>query len=724
MIASAAQPISAASDAPPPDTRASEVAEGSPRLKQVDRAAIKAMVLDVAVEEFYGRIEAGETVDVDEYCRRHGQYQASLRRLLAEDLVELIAPDPPPISESWPLVGQKWLGFELIAPLGRGSFARVYLARQPELGNRLVALKVSPHGRIEAQTLGKLIHPHIVPVHSVQSDPDSPLSAVCMPYLGAATLCDVLDHALRESWPPTTARALDDAMTAGSQVASEATSQVAAGRWSKESYTSAVVQIGVALADALAHVHRQAVLHLDLKPSNVLLADDGRPMLLDFNLSLDTRSRNGHIGGTLPYMSPEQIWSAVLGQASLDATVDHRSDLFSLGVLLYELLSGRLPFGPLPMQLPPHDIAAQLIERQRAGPVPLASIVPGIDPALAGRIEQCLAYDRLQRPASAAALRDDLQRHLSSVRRWRRLLARHSRLLRCAGVLAALTLAIGIGYRATLPPYPQRLLAGAQHDWQSGRYEAALDGFDRCLSLDPAWQDARLGRALSLQRQGEFLQADSEYRRIQRPALAGPIAALRAYCLASEEQYDNAIRISERARQTGYESAALLANLGYCYNRQGETALALAVLDRCLSIQPGMPAALYQRAFAVVVGRSEDSRRRHQAIGDVTEILKQFPNCGEAHNLAVQLHGLAMQHEPGHVEQALEHLRMAIQSGHPLHQTPMPEMLAPLHDDPRFIEILKLPVGQYRPNPHIMLVEPTAGEAFATATPDSTDFQP
>ena len=86
------------------------------------------------------------------------------------------------------------LGFQLLRELGRGGFARVFLAAEPALGNRLVVVKVSDNGSAEADTLGRLGHANIVPVYSVKEDPGSGLTAVCMPYLGKATLCTLLER--------------------------------------------------------------------------------------------------------------------------------------------------------------------------------------------------------------------------------------------------------------------------------------------------------------------------------------------------------------------------------------------------------------------------------------------------------------------------------------------------------------------------------------------------
>jgi hypothetical protein len=106
----------------------------------------------------------------------------------------------------WPAVGTEFLGFQLLRELGRGAFAHVYLARQPALGNRLVVVKVAQYGSGEAETLGRLGHRNIVPVYSVSEDPATHVTAVCMPYLGSATLLDVLDVGFAEDRPPERAR--------------------------------------------------------------------------------------------------------------------------------------------------------------------------------------------------------------------------------------------------------------------------------------------------------------------------------------------------------------------------------------------------------------------------------------------------------------------------------------------------------------------------------------
>jgi hypothetical protein len=103
----------------------------------------------------------------------------------------------------WPAPGDSFLEFTLLHELGRGSFSRVFLASQPSLGDRRVALKITSEGSHEAQTVGPLTHRNIVPVYSVGTDPVSGRTAVCMPYLGTATLSDLLRTAFSGPTGPT-----------------------------------------------------------------------------------------------------------------------------------------------------------------------------------------------------------------------------------------------------------------------------------------------------------------------------------------------------------------------------------------------------------------------------------------------------------------------------------------------------------------------------------------
>ncbi|HEU0069141.1 MAG TPA: serine/threonine-protein kinase, partial [Nitrospiraceae bacterium] len=388
--------------------------------------AEKEHVLNRALDEYCQLQEQGSKVSPSQFCDRYPSYRHSLRRLIdVQDVLEGVEID----EFDWPPVGAEFMGFHLLGELGAGAIARVYLAIQPELGGRFVALKVS-HGRgDEANTLGKLSHPYVVPVYSVAYDPQSQLNVVCMPYQGSATLADVLDLAFVSKRPP---RLADVILEAGRRreefvptKSSDKKQRAVHPVLMRGSYVDGVALLGQQIAEALAYTHAQKILHRDLKPSNVLLRPDGVPMLLDFNLSIDLSTEQTRVGGTLPYMPPEQIRDVHVQPFHKDRLDDPRSDLFSLGVILYELLTGRLPFGDPPSQIPPREAAEAYLAKQQQPPTPLRQLNPAVDRHLATLVHRCLELDVQLRPASAQELVDSLRQHFSMLRSAKRWSRRH-----------------------------------------------------------------------------------------------------------------------------------------------------------------------------------------------------------------------------------------------------------------------------------------------------------
>src|SRR5947209_959233 len=159
--------------------------------------ADKSDPIDLAYSEYMSLCAAGVEMDPDAFCARFPAYQTSLRRLLEVHREVEQNPDVPEVLkrlERWPHPGQQFYGFALEQELGRGAFARVFLAREPGVGNRQVVVKVSLHADDEADTLGRLRHPNVVPIHSARFDAKTGFSVVCMPFLGGATLLPVIER--------------------------------------------------------------------------------------------------------------------------------------------------------------------------------------------------------------------------------------------------------------------------------------------------------------------------------------------------------------------------------------------------------------------------------------------------------------------------------------------------------------------------------------------------
>src|SRR5436190_14269723 len=330
----------------------------------------KSLVMDLVAAEYSIRLAAGEAVGKSAFCERFPAYRQSIAKLLQvqeylDKCPTFAAKDDP---TRWPGPGEEFLGYELVEPLGRGGLARVFLARELELGGRLVVVKISPHGSREANTLGKLSHPSIVPIHSVQHDEGGEWTVICMPLIGVATGIDLLDCAYAagaERKGALVARVA--AETKPLEQAPPNGSPAEEFAWDLP-YGEAIARLGLQLAEALEAAHGAGIMHRGIKPSNILLAWSGRSMLLDFNLSTDASASGQGIGGTLAYMAPELIASVLNERGGAARRFDRRCDVYSLGAVLYELLTGRLPAKPEEADRLPLDAYQPWLECKDRGP--------------------------------------------------------------------------------------------------------------------------------------------------------------------------------------------------------------------------------------------------------------------------------------------------------------------------------------------------------------------
>ena len=495
----------------------------------------QSLVIDLAYEEFCLRQETGEQLDTERFIANFPTVQHSLARML--DVHGVMSPQAAMVDHAtqWPEAGTRWLDWELIEPLGRGAFSRVFLATEPALGNREVVLKCSFAGPHEAFILGSLSHPNIVPIHSTRYDETRGLTAICMPLLGRATLADAMNRLAADGSSAHNANLL--------------------GLPGIADYTTAAFTLVKQISGGLAAAHAAGVVHGDIKPSNVLLSFVGEPMLMDFNLSAGPSGDFERAGGTPPYMAPEclaDFWRQPL-RVDRAAKLDPRSDVFSLGVVLLELLLGRIPFHfklSRPESLPT-EADWQKLARQ--------ATAVSREPQLQGVLSRCLAFDSAQRYRNAGELSRDLSAIVQSkqrVRLWTRRLA------------MAAAASVVVGASASL--------------WIANRE-------------DPNSLTALLRRAKLHISKREFREASILLGQVQGERKDPKLMAWTGYCLAQIGHYESAKSAYAAALEHG-ERADLHNNIGYCCAQLHETAEAELHFEQAIRLEAHLQSAFHNRA--------------------------------------------------------------------------------------------------------------------------------
>ncbi|MFT5478907.1 MAG: serine/threonine protein kinase, partial [Planctomycetota bacterium] len=342
--------------------------------------------------EFLKGLAAGEDLDFDTWVRAHADLEPELGRLHANwkrtgagkaeamsffRSAEAEPPQPAPGLEAGKVIGD----FRLVSMIGQGGMGQVWEAQQASLGRRVAVKFVRPE-RVtgkqldffarEARAGGRLEHPGIVSVHGFGED--GGIAWIAMELVdGCWTLRDFLDDIARED-----------------QVPAE--------------YDLQVARFVARLAQAMQAAHEAGVIHRDLKPQNVLIAPDEKPKVTDFGLARLTDesalSQTGDFAGTYFYMSPEQV-------AAKRAGIDHRTDIFSLGVVMYEMLTLRRPFHGDTT----HQVAQQIMWHDAPDMRVIRSRIPRDLAVICGK---ALEKDPEKRYGAMADLAADIERHLAN----------------------------------------------------------------------------------------------------------------------------------------------------------------------------------------------------------------------------------------------------------------------------------------------------------------------
>jgi serine/threonine protein kinase len=414
--------------------------------------------------EIADRIKAGESVDLQDLNQAQPEHSDLLRRLLpAIEMMVALGTDPAAEAgegrpgEQAPQNSLEVLGdFQLVRVLGHGGMGIVWEARQLSLGGRRVAVKILPAAsaldprqlrrfQVEVQAAACLDHEHIVPVYAVGNERGVPYYvmrliegrslAEIIRQLPRAEGCEAPDEdTVDQSSPDVLATTLANNLTSGETAAqvevpgekksiaggvvqtvraegrpgsAAASSRADSAPTCDRTYFRNVARLAVEAAEALDYAHREGVLHRDVKPANLLVDLRGHLWVTDFGLARlrgdSGLTRTGDLIGTLRYMSPE---SAAGGARR--APVDHRTDVYSLGVTIYEMLTLQPAFGGSDRS----EILRRIAEEE---PRPPRRLSPRIPRDLETVVLKAMAKEPARRYQSAGELAADLARFLDGL---------------------------------------------------------------------------------------------------------------------------------------------------------------------------------------------------------------------------------------------------------------------------------------------------------------------
>jgi serine/threonine protein kinase/uncharacterized protein HemY len=526
------------------------------------------------IEDLANRVQAGEAIDVEAVIAAHPEHAEPLRRLLPA--IEVLADlgrsasaggAAPPRADAEPVSGV--LGdFRILREVGRGGMGVVYEAEQISLGRR-VALKVLPFAATldprqlqrfhnEARAAASLDHPHIVKVHAVGQERG--VHYYAMQFIDGQTLAAFIDQQ----------RARGTAQPAADTAPAAAAATEPAPR--DRAYFRRAAEWGIQAAEASEQAHQLGVVHRDIKPANLMLDGRGQLWVADFGLArtaADTGlTLTGDLVGTLRYMSPEQA----LAQR---VVIDHRTDVYSLGATLYELLALRPAFSGADRQ----ELLRQIAFEEPSPPRRVNKALPA---ELETIVLKAMEKNPADRYATAQALADDLRRYLrhepirarrpSLAQRVRKVARRHPGVTLTAAVALVVGLLLGIAGLAV----NNRMIRDEEQ-----RTRNALNRAEREKAISEAVRHFLRDRLL--------LQADPRaqadtLRRGGQAAEAKPNPTIRELLdrAAAELAPD---RIEEQFPGQPLVQAEILRTIGEAYAGIGEYGPAISHLKRARELQ-------------------------------------------------------------------------------------------------------------------------------------------
>ena len=584
--------------------------------------------IELLAAEFVDRVRAGEQVTIDAYAVSHPELADEIRELFPAIIaMERLKLTKEPDSSGSPSLGTLNLDqlgdFHIVREIGRGGMGIVFEAEQESLGRR-VAVKVLPRQSLldskdlqrfqrEAQTAAKLHHTNIVPVFGV-GEQDG-YHYYVMQYIDGTGLDEFIKSRDGHSSDTVSEVAPTESLEAPSSTVSVASDR-------PRPNCQEVAEIGVQAAKALEYAHSQGTLHRDIKPANLILDRLGVVWVADFGLAKamehDDLSHSGNVVGTLRYMAPEQ----------LRGETDVRSDLYSLGLTLYELLTLQ----------PAHadsNRSALLHQVTQAEPIRPSKLNPVIPFDLETIVLKTIAREPDHRYQTAGELCSDLQcflddrpisaRRISSfgrLWRWCRRNRAVATLSSTAIALLVLVAAMAIGdYIQTRKA--NKLIKAALGGEKKQREKAEATSDVAVAALDEIFEQFSPNRIAAVTELTVDGSQDAEIQVPIQPVLSNEAAALLEHLVKSYGQ----LAVLQDSDDAKYREKAAKAErrVGDIRSRLGQYDQALLAYQRAIKIYSDLGKATTASGFETELAAT------HNEIGNVYRETQQFEQSRASH---------------------------------------------------------------------------------------------
>jgi serine/threonine protein kinase len=548
-------------------------------------------------------LDGGNGVLLSDYCNKYPLLKEALEQKyrIVRALEEAFTEEE--------LAGTEIGEYLIVEEIGRGGMGVVYLALQQSL-RRYVALKVLPFGftldsglikrfHTEAQIIARFNHPNIVPVYSTGQEKGIYYIAMALiPGLSLNKVLEGLKHFPADKWTAATVR---DIIHTHPDFIRLNVSTDKIGRpdsiifvrdssfWG-QAYHSFVLTLCAEIADALSYAHRNGVCHGDLKPSNIMLSYGGVPMIVDFGLAKDIHSfrstQSQDFLGTLAYASPEHVRKNVISP---------KSDIWSLGVTMYEMLSLNQPFRS-------SNVAGTIEKILKTDP-PLLRVGANRFPKdVEAIVFKCLGKALEIRYDQAELLKEDINNFLYSKPVMARPVGKLGRSLKwikrnrlVSMLFGVLMILLIIGLYAVLNSSIKESVAEGSRYIDEGKNLEALKSYERALKLLNIPLFSKKTKADVLTGMGDAWSGMGEY--------------------------EKAITSYERALQIDANYVSALAGMGDVYFEKGLYEKTIEIYDKVLRLSPGHRNSYYQRGKAY---KEQGSYRK--ALRDFHRAIRLAPN--------------------------------------------------------------------------------------------------